>query len=62
MKITAFIIDFVLLGILVIGITAFNGVITNVLGMKLFGRKNVNRFVETNAATQSGWRKVGGAK
>lgn len=57
---TDFIIDFILLALLIIGITAFNGIITNVFGMKIFGRGDVNRFTSTNAQTQTGWRKVGG--
>jgi hypothetical protein len=53
-------IDLALLGALVVGITAFNGIITNVLGMKLFGGSEVNRYTSKTALTRQGWRDVGG--
>ncbi|WP_078555174.1 hypothetical protein [Bacillus alkalicellulosilyticus] len=57
---TAFIVDFLLLAAIVIGLTALNGILTNVFGMKILGRGQVDRYTTKSAATQTGWRKVGG--
>ncbi|WP_369900665.1 hypothetical protein [Bacillus manliponensis] len=56
----AFFIDFAIVALLVIGITAFIGVITNSIGEKLFGRKNKMKFVDQSSRMQSSWNKVGG--
>lgn len=56
----AFFIDFAIVAILVIGITAFIGVITNSIGEKLFGGKEKMKFVNKSSDIQSGWKQVGG--
>ncbi|CAM4091549.1 hypothetical protein BAMA_17390 [Bacillus manliponensis] len=56
----AFFIDFAIVALLVIGITAFIGVITNSIGEKVFGRKNNMKFVNQSSRMQSSWNKVGG--
>ncbi|MFJ8530158.1 hypothetical protein [Bacillus sp. NPDC094106] len=56
----AFFIDFAIVAILVIGITAFIGVITNSIGEKLFGGKEKMKFVNRSSDIQSGWKQVGG--
>jgi hypothetical protein len=55
-------IEFTVFALLVIGLTAFLGPITNGIGEKLFSRKDVNYFVKQSAKTQTGWRPVGGRK
>ncbi|WP_078430348.1 hypothetical protein [Alkalihalobacterium alkalinitrilicum] len=55
-----FVIDFILLAVFIIGLTALMGTITNVFGMKVFGRGNVNKFKNTSTNVQTGWKKVGG--
>jgi hypothetical protein len=55
---TAYIIDFVLLAVLIIGLTALLGVISTTIGEKLFGRKKGNVFFDQNANSQQGWRKM----
>jgi len=55
-------VDFGLLAILIVGITALNGVILNVIGMKLFGRGKAHHFTDKNAEIVSGWNKVGGTR
>ncbi|MCL6573850.1 MAG: hypothetical protein K6T88_19570 [Bacillus sp. (in: Bacteria)] len=58
----AYITDLTLVAILVIGITALMGVITNTFGKKVFGGKNVSEFVDESAKYQTGWKMVGGNK
>jgi len=53
-------IDLVLVAIFVIGITAFNGVITNSIGEKLFGRKEKSKFVEMSDRMTANFNRVGG--
>ncbi|MET3698348.1 hypothetical protein SAMN05877753_108202 [Bacillus oleivorans] len=57
-----FLLDFAIVSVLVIGLTALMGVLTNGLGETVFGSKNKNKFVDQTAKTQIGWRKVGGKK
>lgn len=57
-----YITDLSLVTVLVIGITAFMGVITNGIGVKLFGGKNKMEFVDKSAKFQTGWKQVGGKK
>ncbi|MDE5412633.1 hypothetical protein [Alkalihalobacterium chitinilyticum] len=54
------VIDFILLALCIIGLTALMGTITNVFGMKIFGRGNVDKFKTKSSSIQSGWKKVGG--
>ncbi|MBU8906917.1 hypothetical protein [Desertibacillus haloalkaliphilus] len=54
----AFVIDFAILAVLIIVITALNGVVTSAIGRKVFGGSNVHRFTDQSAATKAGWKKV----
>lgn len=56
----AFFLDFTLVAILVIGITAVMGVIVNGIGEKIFGRKNGSVSFDKSASMQAGWKSVGG--
>jgi hypothetical protein len=58
----AYFVDFLILAVLVIGITAINGVLTNGIGNKLFGRSKKSEFVDHSARIQDGWKHVGGNK
>ncbi|MCF6409197.1 hypothetical protein [Pseudalkalibacillus salsuginis] len=53
-----FFIDLLLLGIFVIGLTAFMGIITHGAASKLFGRGKSKFFLNKSKDTQTGWRKV----
>ena len=57
-----YIIDLAIVAALVIGITAINGVIGDIIGRKLFGGKNKNVFTDQTKKTQVGWKSVGGTK
>lgn len=57
-----YITDLTIVAILVVGITAFLGVITNGIGEKLFGGKKKSEFVQESAKYQTGWKAVGGNK
>jgi hypothetical protein len=56
----AYIVDFILVAGLVIGITAINGVLVNGFGEKFIGRKHKSEFVDQSARIQTGWKQVGG--
>jgi hypothetical protein len=57
-----FFIDFTLVAILVIGITALMGVIVNGIGENLFGGSKKKEHTLQTAHTQTGWKLVGGKK
>ena len=57
-----FFIDFIIAAILIIAITATNGVILNGIGTKLFGGKRVLEFVHQSNRMQTDWKNVGGKK
>lgn len=57
-----YILDLTLVALLIIGLTAILGVLTNGLGEWLFGGKNKNEFVDQCAKFQTGWKAVGGKK
>ncbi|MBS4212139.1 MULTISPECIES: hypothetical protein [Neobacillus] len=57
-----YITDLTVVALLVIGITAFMGVITNGIGEKVFGGKRRSEFVDQSARFQTGWKTVGGKK
>lgn len=57
-----FLLDFAIVSILIIGLTAFLGSLTSGFGAIVFGGKTKNKFVDQTAKTQIGWRKVGGKK
>ena len=54
--------DLVLVALLIIGITAFMGVITNSIGGKIFGGKRRTEFTDESAKYRNGWKMVGGKK
>lgn len=58
----AYFVDFLIVALLVIGITATNGVLVNGIGNKLFSRKRKSEFVNQSTRMQSGWKHVGGNK
>ncbi|HET7657819.1 MAG TPA: hypothetical protein VFK37_05965 [Bacillales bacterium] len=55
---SSFIIDLILLGVFVIGLTAMLGVISTGIGERLFGRKKGSQFLDQTANSQKGWRKM----
>ena len=57
-----YIIDLTVVTILIVGITAIMGVITNGIGEKVFGGKNRTEFVDESAKYQTGWKMVGGKR
>jgi hypothetical protein len=57
-----YIADLSMVALLIIGITAFMGVITNGFGEKVFGGKNRSEFVDQSARFQTRWKSVGGKK
>jgi hypothetical protein len=57
-----YILDFVIVAVLVIGLTAVMGVLTNGIGTKFFGGKNRSEFVKQSLKMQAGWKEVGGFK
>ncbi|WP_160724694.1 hypothetical protein [Bacillus sp. USDA818B3_A] len=58
----AYITDLMIVTVLIIGITAFMGVITNGIGEKVFGGKRRTEFTNESAKYQTGWKTVGGKK
>ncbi|OCA89967.1 hypothetical protein F7984_04920 [Pradoshia sp. D12] len=57
-----YILDFILVSFLIIGLTAFMGPLTNGIGNLIFGRHKRSEFViQTNRST-TGFNKVGGKK
>ncbi|SEN15101.1 hypothetical protein SAMN05192533_109179 [Mesobacillus persicus] len=57
-----YIVDFMIVALLVIGITATNGVLTSAIGLKFFGGKDKSEIVDKSVSLQSGWKSVGGKK
>ncbi|MEH7335861.1 hypothetical protein V7161_24865 [Neobacillus drentensis] len=56
----AYITDLTIVALLIIGITALMGVITNSFGEKVFGGKRRTEFTDQGAKYQTGWKNVGG--
>ncbi|OCA84255.1 hypothetical protein A8F94_16195 [Bacillus sp. FJAT-27225] len=54
--------DFAVVTILIVGITAVMGVLTNGIGISLFGRGKKNEFVDQIAGNQKGWKQIGGKR
>lgn len=54
-----FVIDMLIISLVIIGGMAFMGTIINGLGNVLFG-SNKGRFTDTDEATTTGWKRVGG--
>ncbi|XJZ28188.1 hypothetical protein ACF5W4_05150 [Bacillota bacterium Lsc_1132] len=57
-----YITDLTIVALLIVGLTALMGVITNGIGEKVFGGKNRSEFVTQSERFQTGWKKVGGNK
>ena len=57
-----YIMDLTIVALLIVGITALMGVITNSFGEKVFGGKNRSEFVDESAKYQTGWKTVGGKR
>ncbi|MGG7618548.1 hypothetical protein ACVBAX_10795 [Robertmurraya sp. GLU-23] len=57
-----YITDLTIVALLIIGITAVLGVVTNGIGEKLFGGKQKSEFVDQSAKFQTGWKQVGGKR
>lgn len=57
-----YILDLTIIALLVIGITAVMGVVTNGIGVKFFGGNKKNLFVDKSERIQTGWKSVGGSK
>lgn len=55
-------VDFGLLAVLIVGITALNGIILNVIGIKIFSRGKAHKFTGQNSEVINGWNKVGGTR
>jgi len=55
-------VDLATVSALIISITALNGVLTNAIGLKIFGGKQKNIFKDATSRTQVGWKTVGGNK
>ncbi|ETI66766.1 hypothetical protein BAVI_20823, partial [Neobacillus vireti LMG 21834] len=51
----AYITDLAIVALLIVGITALMGVITNSFGEKVFGGKHRSEFVDESAKYQTGW-------
>ncbi|OEH91617.1 hypothetical protein [Bacillus solimangrovi] len=58
----AMLLDFTLLALFIVGITATVGVISSAIGIKVFGRGKENKHVNQSNKTQVGWKAVGGTK
>jgi hypothetical protein len=56
----AYIVDFLMVMGLIIMITALNGVMTNGIGNKVFGRNKKSEFVNQSSRMQTGWNEIGG--
>jgi hypothetical protein len=57
-----YITDLTIVAILIIGITALMGVLTNGFGERVFGGKQRSEFVDQSARFQTRWKSVGGNK
>ena len=57
-----YITDLTIVTLLIVGITALMGTITNGIGEKVFGGKRRTEFVDESAKYQTGWKSVGGKK
>ena len=56
----AYITDFILVSVCVIGFTALNGIITNGMAERWFSGKKHSDIFDHSARIQSGWKQVGG--
>ncbi|PGL72984.1 hypothetical protein [Bacillus sp. AFS055030] len=56
----AYITDLLIVAVLVIGITALNGVFTNAIGEKIFGRSKRTKFVDMSDKMSANFKQIGG--
>lgn len=57
-----YIIDLLIVAVLIIAITATNGVMANAIGLKIFGGKSRSSIVDQSKRIQTDWKNVGGIK
>lgn len=57
-----YIMDLTIVALLIVGITATIGVITNGIGTKFFSGNKRTEFVDQSTRLQTGWKNVGGGK
>ena len=57
-----YVFDLSIVAVLIIGITALVGVLTNSAGETFFGGKKRTEFTDKSADVQAGWKLVGGSK
>ncbi|MCM3663048.1 hypothetical protein M3204_01435 [Mesobacillus subterraneus] len=57
-----YIMDLTIVALLIVGITATIGVITNGIGTKFFSGNKRTEFVDQSNRLQTGWKNVGGGK
>jgi hypothetical protein len=57
-----YIMDLTIVALLIVGITATIGVITNGIGTKFFSGNKRTEFVDQSNRLQTGWKSVGGGK
>lgn len=55
-----YIMDLTIVALLIVGITATIGVITNGVGTRFFSGNKRNEFVDQSTRLQTGWKNVGG--
>lgn len=56
-----YIMDLTIVALLIVGITATIGVITNGVGTRFFSGNKRNEFVDQSTRLQTGWKNVGGS-
>ncbi|WP_374720363.1 hypothetical protein [Parageobacillus toebii] len=59
---TQYVMDYIIVFVLIVGITALMGVIANGIGEKIFGGSKRKEHVNETKRTQAGWNLVGGKK
>jgi hypothetical protein len=57
-----YIFDLTVVALLIIGLTATIGVLTNGIGNSLFGGKTRSEYVDQSKKVQVGWKTVGGKR
>lgn len=57
-----YIFDFVIVALVIVGLTATMGVLSNGLGEKVFGGKKHSESFLQSANSQVGWKQIGGKK
>ena len=57
-----YVIDLSIVAVLIIALTALNGVIGNTIGERIFGGRKRNIFRDATNRTQTGWKSVSDKK